>query len=103
MAALAHAIHGVNLKLMKCGGIGEALRIIHTAKAHGLKVMIGCMGESSLAISAGAQLGGLVDALDLDSHLNLLDDPFVGASYADGSVVANDAPGLGVSWREVGQ
>jgi L-Ala-D/L-Glu epimerase len=99
VARYASQVDGVNLKLMKCGGIREALRIIHTARAHGLKVMIGCMGESSLAISAGAQLGGLVDAIDLDSHLNLIDDPFEGAVFADGRVLANDRPGLGVSWK----
>ena len=99
VAALADRVHGVNLKLMKCGGIDEALRIIHTARAHGLSVMIGCMGESSLAISAGAQLASFVDCLDLDSHLNLLDDPFEGATYADGTVRPSNRPGLGVVWR----
>lgn len=100
VAALADRVHGVNLKLMKCGGIDEALRIIHTARAHGLSVMIGCMGESSLAISAGAQLAAFVDCLDLDSHLNLLADPFVGATYADGTVRPSGRAGLGVSWKE---
>jgi L-Ala-D/L-Glu epimerase len=100
VARYASQIDGVNLKLMKCGGIREALRIIHTARAHGLKVMIGCMGESSLAISGAAQIGGLVDAIDLDSHLNLIDDPFEGAAYVDGRVVVNDRPGLGVRWKE---
>ena len=99
VAALADRVHGVNLKLMKCGGIDEALRIIHTARAHGLSVMIGCMGESSLGISAGAQLAAFVDCLDLDSHLNLLDDPFVGASYTDGTVRPSGRAGLGVSWK----
>lgn len=101
VARLAPFAHGVNLKLMKCGGIREGIRIIHTARAHGLQVMIGCMGESSLAISAGAQLAPFVDAVDLDSHLNLLDDPFVGAIYAEGRVTPNDRPGLGVSEREL--
>jgi L-Ala-D/L-Glu epimerase len=99
VARLASVAHGVNLKLMKCGGLREGMRIIHTARAHGLHVMIGCMGESSLAISAGAQLAPFVDAIDLDSHLNLLDDPFVGAPYVDGRVVPNDQPGLGVAER----
>ena len=93
---LAHCVDGVNLKLMKCGGIREALRIIHTARACGLKVMIGCMSETSLAISAAAQLAPLADALDLDSHLNLNPDPFTGACYQDGRVVPNREPGLGV-------
>jgi L-Ala-D/L-Glu epimerase len=99
VADLSDRVHGVNLKLMKCGGIREGLRIIHTARAHGLKVMIGCMGESSLAISAGAQIAPLVDVVDLDSHLNLVDDPFVGASYVHGRVIPTDAPGLGVEVR----
>jgi L-alanine-DL-glutamate epimerase-like enolase superfamily enzyme len=97
---LADRIDGVNLKLMKCGGLREALRIIHTARAHGLKVMMGCMSESSLAITAAACLSPLADALDLDSHLNLLNDPFVGAEYRAGRVVPNSLPGLGV--RQVG-
>ncbi len=96
VACFADRIHGVNLKLMKCGGISGALPIIHTARAHGLAVTIGCMGESSLAISAGAALGGLADHLDLDSHLNLRHDPFAGATLIDGRVVPNDLPGLGV-------
>ena len=95
VASLADRLHGVNLKLMKCGGISGALRIINTAKAHGLSVMIGCMGESSLAISAGAQLGSLCDHIDLDSHLNLLNDPFDATTYIDGRVQPNDRPGLG--------
>ena len=100
VAALADRVHGVNFKLMKSGGIDEALRIIHTARAHGLSVMIGCMGESSLAISAGAQLAAFVDCVDLDSHLNLLDDPFAGATFADGVVRPTELPGLGARWRE---
>jgi muconate cycloisomerase len=94
---LAGAIDGVNLKLMKCGGLREALRIIHTARAHGLKVMMGCMSESSLAITAAAHLSPLADALDLDSHLNLSPDPFTGANYAAGRVLPTSAPGLGVT------
>ena len=93
---IAANVDGVNLKLMKCGGLREALRIIHTARAHGLKVMIGCMSESSLAITAAAHLSPLADALDLDSHLNLRDDPFRGAIFHEGRVVPNDRPGLGV-------
>ena len=94
--ALADRVHGVNLKLMKTGGLREALRLVHTARAHGLGVMIGCMGESSLSITAGAHLSPLVDHVDLDSHLNLLDDPFVGATWSGGRVVPDDRPGLGV-------
>jgi muconate cycloisomerase len=92
---LADRTDGVNLKLMKCGGLTEALRIVATARAHGLKTMIGCMGESSVSISAGASIGALFDAIDLDSHLNLLDDPAVGAALVNGVVCPNNSPGHG--------
>ncbi|NDH40774.1 MAG: hypothetical protein EBY45_10210, partial [Gammaproteobacteria bacterium] len=71
----AHAVHGVNMKLMKCGGISGALEIIATAKAFGLKTMIGCMSESSIAIAASAALSGVLDHVDLDAHYNLTVDP----------------------------
>jgi L-alanine-DL-glutamate epimerase-like enolase superfamily enzyme len=93
---LADRVDGVNLKLMKCGGLREAMRIIQVARAHGLKVMMGCMSESSLAITAAAHLSPLADALDLDSHLNLLPDPYVGAVLQNGRILPNDEPGLGV-------
>ena len=96
---IAANIDGVNLKLMKCGGITEAIRIVHTARAHKLKVMYGCMSETSLAISAAAHISALADELDLDSHLNLLPDPFAGAELVDGRIVPGDAPGLGVNVR----
>lgn len=96
---LAAHIEGVNLKLMKCGGLREALRIVHTARAHGLKLMAGCMSESSLSITAAAQIAPLLDAIDLDSHLNLRDDPFLGASLHEGRIVPNDLPGLGIQRR----
>ena len=99
VARFASLVDGVNMKLMKCGGLREAVRIVHTARAHGIQVMIGCMGESSLAISGGAQISGLMDAIDLDSHLNLLDDPFDGAHFSEGRVTPNDRPGLGVLWK----
>lgn len=96
----AGSIQGVNLKLMKCGGIREALRIVHTAQAHGLKVMFGCMSESTLAITAAAHLSPLASEVDLDSHLNLTNDPFSGAVFVAGRVVPNNLPGLGVTFRE---
>jgi muconate cycloisomerase len=73
--AVADRCDGVNLKLMKCGGITEALRIVASARAHGLQTMIGCMSESSVAIAAGASIGSLFDYIDLDSNLNLVDEP----------------------------
>ncbi len=80
---------------MKCGGITEALRIVATARAFGLKTMIGCMGESSVAIAAGASLGELFDYIDLDSHLNLDPDPAVGAAMVDGVTLPEDIAGHG--------
>jgi muconate cycloisomerase len=94
---LIDRVHGINIKLMKSGGLTEAMRMVHTAKACGLKVMFGCYSDSSLANTAAAQLSPLADYLDLDSHLNLIDDPFVGAIYRDDRLLPNDLPGLGMS------
>lgn len=91
----ADRVDGVNLKLMKCGGITEALRIVATARAFGLKTMIGCMGESSISIAAGASLGELFDFIDLDSHLNLDPDPATGAPMEGGITLPEDIPGHG--------
>jgi muconate cycloisomerase len=94
--ALADRTDGIVVKLMKCGGISEALRVIATARAHGLRTMAGCMGETGIAISAAASLGSLFDLLDLDSHLNLLPDPTEGLAYRDGVLELSDQPGHGV-------
>ncbi len=91
----ADRVDGVNLKLMKCGGITEALHIVATARAFGLKTMIGCMGESSVSIAAGASLGALFDYIDLDSHLNLDPDPASGAPFEGGITLPADIPGHG--------
>jgi muconate cycloisomerase len=96
---LADRVDGINLKLMKCGGITEALRIVAAARAHGLATMIGCMSESSVAIAAGASLGALFDHLDLDSHLNLAPDPADGAPIVDGVVAPLERPGHGGALR----
>jgi len=93
---LANYVDGINIKLMKSGGLTEAMRMVHTAKAYGLQVMFGCYSDSSLANTAAAQLAPLADYLDLDSHLNLIDDPFTGALIQEGRVLPNDLPGLGV-------
>ena len=95
VARLSQCIDGVNLKLMKCGGITEALRIVATARAHRLKTMIGCMGESSIAIAAGASIGALFDHIDLDSHLNLDPDPATGLGFGDGIVRIPNTAGHG--------
>ncbi|BAY96512.1 mandelate racemase/muconate lactonizing protein [Tolypothrix tenuis PCC 7101] len=93
---LANYVDGINIKLMKSGGLTEAMRMVHTAKAYGLQVMFGCYSDSSLANTAAAQLAPLADYLDLDSHLNLINDPFTGALIKEGRVLPNDLPGLGV-------
>ncbi len=92
---LANVCDGVNVKLMKCGGITEALRLVAAARAHGLLTMIGCMSDTSVGIAAAASLGALFDAVDLDSHLNLADDPAEGAPIARGVVLPEPRPGHG--------
>ncbi|MBS1713591.1 MAG: dipeptide epimerase [Armatimonadetes bacterium] len=99
--AVADRCHGVNLKIMKTGGVTEALRLVATARAHGLSTMIGCMSESSVAISTGAAIGALFDHIDLDSHLNLAPDPASGADWKDGVVVPTDKPGHGAALKAV--
>ena len=94
---LANFVDGVNLKLMKCGGITEALRIINTARSFGLKTMIGCMSESSVSISAGASLTGIIDYVDLDSHYNLFPDPSSGAVMINGVTMTNNGNGHGAN------
>jgi L-Ala-D/L-Glu epimerase len=87
---------GINIKLMKCTGMREARAMITLARAHGLKVMIGCMTETSCAISAAAQLSPLADYADLDGALLITNDPFDGARIVNGRVTLSDRPGIGV-------
>ena len=95
----ARYVDGVNMKLMKCGGITEAIRIIATARAHGLKTMIGCMSESSVAIAAAAALSGGIDHIDLDSHYNLAPDPAIGAPMVEGVTMPMEKPGHGAELK----
>ena len=95
----AQAVHGVNFKLMKCGGITEGLRIIATAKAFGLKTMVGCMSESSISIAAAAALSGVLDHIDLDSHYNLAPDPAEGAPLINGITLPSDRAGHGAKLK----
>jgi L-alanine-DL-glutamate epimerase-like enolase superfamily enzyme len=94
--ACAERAHGLTVKLAKSGGIREAVRIVHAGRALGLGMMLGCMNESGLAVSAGAQIASLFDHVDLDGNLLLAEDPWPGVELVDGVQVPPDAPGLGV-------
>jgi L-alanine-DL-glutamate epimerase-like enolase superfamily enzyme len=96
---LVGKVDGINIKLAKCGSLREALRMIAIARAHGLMVMIGCMIESSLGVTAAAHLTPLVDIVDLDGAALLANDPFVGAHIDGGQVTLPTGPGLGVRRR----
>jgi L-alanine-DL-glutamate epimerase-like enolase superfamily enzyme len=91
---------GINVKLMKSGGINEAFRMITMAKALGMKVMLGCMIESSASITAAAHLSPLVDYADLDGNLLIANDPYQGVSVRNGKLVLPDEPGLGLRRRK---
>ena len=93
---LAGSVSGVNVKLAKCGGIRGALAMVHAARAHGMRLMLGCMIETSLGIAAAAHVSGLFDFVDLDGAMLLADDPFAGLVYDDGRILLPNAPGLGV-------
>jgi L-alanine-DL-glutamate epimerase-like enolase superfamily enzyme len=90
---------GINIKLMKCTGLREAHQMITVARALGLKVMLGCMTETSCAISAAAQLSPLVDWADLDGALLIKNDVFLGTTVVDGKLTLNGLPGIGVVKR----
>lgn len=94
--ALADAVDGINIKVMKCGGLRRARRMVEVARAHHLKVMCGCLIESSLSLSAAAQLLPLLDFADLDGNLLLKHDPFRGVTVDRGRLGIPTGPGLGV-------
>jgi L-Ala-D/L-Glu epimerase len=96
VAAHAGAVDGVVIKLMKTGGIREALRAIHTARALDMLVMIGCMVETSLGVTAAAHLAPLCDYVDLDGPLLIKNDPFKGIEYHGAKIVLPKHPGIGV-------
>jgi L-Ala-D/L-Glu epimerase len=96
VAACAERAHGINIKLANSGGIREAVRMAHAARALGLGVMLGCMIESGLGIGAAAQVASLCDHVDLDGNLLLAHDPWPGVEFVDGVQVPADEPGLGV-------
>lgn len=97
LPVLAGCVDGINIKLAKCGGIRAALRMINVARVLGLKVMIGCMVESSILITGAAHLAPLADWIDLDGNLLLARDPFSGVHHTSGKLTLSDAPGLGIS------
>ncbi|MDZ7373472.1 MAG: dipeptide epimerase [candidate division KSB1 bacterium] len=97
---LAGVFDGVNIKVDKAGGLQEAYRAIWMAKAIGLKTMLGCMIASSLSITAAAHLSPLVDYADLDGHLLIANDPYVGVEVRDGWLILPERPGIGVVPRD---
>lgn len=96
---VAGAADGINIKLAKCGSLREALRMIATARAHGMLVMVGCMIETSIGITAAAHFTPLVDAADLDGAALTANDPYRGAVIGGGPIGLPDGPGLGVQRR----
>ena len=96
VATCSERAHGINIKLAKSGGIREAVRMAHAARALDLGVMLGCMIETGLGIAAGAHMSSLCDHVDLDGNLLLAVDPWPGVDLVDGVQVPSNAPGLGV-------
>jgi L-alanine-DL-glutamate epimerase-like enolase superfamily enzyme len=96
VASCASRAHGINIKLAKSGGIREAVRMAHAARALGLGVMVGCMIESGLGVSAGCQVAPLCDHVDLDGNILLAEDPWPGVELVDGVQLPPEEPGLGV-------
>jgi L-alanine-DL-glutamate epimerase-like enolase superfamily enzyme len=95
VATCAEIAHGINIKLAKSGGIREAMRMAHAARALGLGVMLGCMVESGLGIAAGCCVAPLCDHVDLDGNLLIASDPAPGPVFVDGTQVSSEGPGLG--------
>lgn len=88
--------HGINIKLMKCTGLREGFKMAVTAKALGMKVMLGCMSETSCAISAASQLSALADWIDLDGNLDAVNDPYTGTVVDNGLLTLSSSPGIGL-------
>lgn len=101
LGMISGSYHGINIKLMKCGGIYPALQIIKEARRRNLKIMIGCMSESSCGCSAAAHLISLADWYDLDGPLLIKNDPFEGLNYKNEKVILSEKPGLGIIPREL--
>lgn len=94
----AHGVYtGINIKLMKCTGLREAHKMLNLAKSLGMQVMLGCMTETSCAISAASQLAPEVEWADLDGNLLISNDPFEGTKVIDGKIVLTEEPGIGLA------
>ena len=97
---IKNSFTGINIKLMKCTGMNETDKIIKVARQHGLKIMLGCMTETSCAISAAIQFASLVDYADLDGNLLITNDPFKGKTIEEGILQTSDKDGLGIELKE---
>ena len=97
---ISDAFDGINIKLMKCGGLREAHKMIQMARECNMKIMLGCMVETSIAITAAAILSPLVDYADLDGNILTSNDPFDGVKVVDGMLVLPEGSGLGVNLKE---
>lgn len=97
IAAYADAVDGVVIKLMKTGGLREALRAIHIARAHGLQIMLSCMVETSVGVTAAAHIAPLCDYADLDGPLLIANDPYRGVQFDGARLILPEGPGLGVT------
>jgi len=96
---LAQVYHGINIKLIKTGGLLEARRMLAAAREHDLQVMVGCMVETSAGITAAAQIAPLCDHVDLDGHVLITNDPFDGCGWDEGRLTLSDQPGMGVTLK----
>ena len=97
---IKNCFHGINIKLMKCTGMLEAYKMIQCARAYQLNVLIGCMSETSCAISAAAQLSPFADYADLDGCLLMKNDLFNGVEFVNGKITLNELPGIGVFLKQ---
>lgn len=97
---LQYVFSGINVKLMKCTGMSEAHKMILSAKKNGMRILLGCMSETSCAVSAAAQLSPLADWADLDGPLLIKKDYFEGINFSEGKIILSDASGIGVTPTE---
>ena len=94
---IAHAFDGINIKLMKCGSLFEAKKMIDLARKYDMKIMLGCMVESSIGITAMSNLSPQVDFADLDGNLLIDNDPYIGVKVVDGKLKLPSGDGLGLT------